>query len=71
MGLILCDEHRAGVARYALEGLPNKILAARYRTALPSEEALATELERTRKMLEARPPRLAGKPRNRRESGRE
>lgn len=54
VGLILCAEHGAGVARYALEGLPNKILAARYRTALPSEETLAAELERTRKMLEGR-----------------
>jgi hypothetical protein len=54
VGLILCAEHGAGVARYALEGLPNKVLAARYRTALPSEETLAAELERTRKMLEGR-----------------
>jgi predicted nuclease of restriction endonuclease-like (RecB) superfamily len=54
VGLILCAEHRAGVAKYALEGLPNKVLAARYRTALPSEETLAAELERTRKVLEER-----------------
>ena len=45
VGLILCAEHRAGVARYALEGLPNKVLAAQYRTALPSEKTLAAELE--------------------------
>ena len=54
VGLILCAEHRAGVAKYALEGLPNKVLAAEYRTALPSEETLASELERTRKLLEGR-----------------
>jgi hypothetical protein len=54
VGLILCAEHRAGVARYALEGLTNKVLAAAYRTALPSEEALAAELERTRRALERR-----------------
>jgi predicted nuclease of restriction endonuclease-like (RecB) superfamily len=54
VGLILCAEHRAGVARYALEGLPNKILAAEYRTVLPAEETLAAELKRTRKMLEDR-----------------
>ena len=47
-------EHGAGMAKYALEGLPNKVLAARYRTALPSEETLAAELQRTRKMLESR-----------------
>ena len=39
VGLILCTEHRAGVARYALEGLTNKILAAEYRMTLPSEES--------------------------------
>ena len=54
VGLILCAEHRAGVAKYALEGLPNKVLAAQYRTTLPSEKTLAAELERTRKMLESR-----------------
>jgi len=54
VGLILCAKHRAGVARYALEGLSSKILAAEYRTVLPSEETLAAELERTRKALEGR-----------------
>jgi predicted nuclease of restriction endonuclease-like (RecB) superfamily len=54
VGLILCAEHRSGVAKYALEGLPNKVLAAEYRTTLPSEDTLASELLRTRKMLEAR-----------------
>jgi predicted nuclease of restriction endonuclease-like (RecB) superfamily len=54
VGLILCAEHRAGVARYALEGLSNKILATEYRTALPAEEILAAELKRTRKILEER-----------------
>jgi predicted nuclease of restriction endonuclease-like (RecB) superfamily len=69
VGLILCAEHRAGVARYALEGLPNKILAAQYRTTLPSEETLATELERTRKMLEGRGGRTPGKRRDRKGPG--
>ena len=54
VGLILCAEHRAGVARYALEGLTRKVLAAEYRTALPSEKTLAKELEKTRKALERR-----------------
>jgi len=54
VGLILCAKHRAGVARYALEGLSSKVLAAEYRTALPREETLAAELERTRKALEQR-----------------
>ena len=56
VGLILCTQKDTAVARYALEGLPNKVLAAEYRTTLPDEKTLATELERTRKMLEERKP---------------
>jgi predicted nuclease of restriction endonuclease-like (RecB) superfamily len=52
IGLILCTERDATVARYALEGLPNKVLAAEYRMALPDEKMLAEELRRTRRMLE-------------------
>ncbi len=66
VGLILCAEHQSGVARYALEGLPNKILAAEYRMTLPSEEILAAELARSRKMLEERSDRAPGKRKNRR-----
>jgi predicted nuclease of restriction endonuclease-like (RecB) superfamily len=54
VGLILCTEKDASVVRYALEGLPNKVLAAEYRMALPDEKILAAELERTRSMLEGR-----------------
>ena len=61
VGLILCARHRSGVARYALEGLPNKILAAEYRMTLPSEEALAAELTRSREMLEGRGNKPIGK----------
>jgi predicted nuclease of restriction endonuclease-like (RecB) superfamily len=52
VGLILCAEKDAAVAHYALEGLPNKVLAAEYRTTLPDEETIAAEVEHTRKMLE-------------------
>lgn len=62
VGLILCAEKDAAVARYALEGLPNKILAAEYRTALPEEKVLIEEIEKTRQRLEARP---QGRPRRR------
>jgi hypothetical protein len=41
------------VARYALEGLPNKVLAAEYRLALPKERALVEEIEKTRRQLES------------------
>ncbi|MCE8423411.1 MAG: DUF1016 family protein [Candidatus Methanoperedens sp.] len=56
VGLILCAEKDAAVARYALEGLQNKVLAAEYRMALPDENVLAAELEHTRRMLEGRQP---------------
>jgi predicted nuclease of restriction endonuclease-like (RecB) superfamily len=54
VGLILCSRKDETVARYSLEGLANKILAAEYRMVLPDEKKLAAELEKTRKMLEVR-----------------
>lgn len=54
VGLILCAEKDAAVAKYSLEGLPNKVLASEYRLVLPDEKILAAELEKTRKQLEAR-----------------
>jgi hypothetical protein len=54
VGLILCTRKDAALAHYALEGLPNKVLAAEYRTTLPDERVLAEELERKRRLLESR-----------------
>jgi predicted nuclease of restriction endonuclease-like (RecB) superfamily len=54
VGLILCTGKGAALARYALEGLPNKIMAAEYLTALPPHELLEAELERTRRILSHR-----------------
>lgn len=51
VGLILCAQKNETVARYALEGLPNKILASEYKTALPDERKLAEELKRTQRQL--------------------
>ncbi len=51
VGLILCAQKDSAVARYALEGLPNKVLAAEYRMALPDEQMLAAEVGRTRRLL--------------------
>jgi len=42
------------VAKYALEGLPNKVLATEYKLTLPDEKLLAKEVEKTRKLLEKR-----------------
>jgi hypothetical protein len=54
VGLILCTERGESLARYALEGLPNKMLIREYQTALPSEELLAAEIRQARKQLESR-----------------
>lgn len=51
VGLILCSYKDLAVVKYALEGLPNKVMAAEYRTALPDEEQLAKEIEITRRRL--------------------
>jgi len=54
VGLILCAQAEAAVARYSLDGLPSKVLAAEYRTALPDEKLLADEIDKTRRALESR-----------------
>jgi predicted nuclease of restriction endonuclease-like (RecB) superfamily len=54
VGLILCADKGHALARYALDGLPNKIMAANYKTVLPDAEVLQEELEKTRLMLESR-----------------
>jgi predicted nuclease of restriction endonuclease-like (RecB) superfamily len=54
VGLILCASKGAGMAHYALDNLPNKVLAAEYQTVLPDEQRLAEELGRTQRELERR-----------------
>jgi predicted nuclease of restriction endonuclease-like (RecB) superfamily len=51
VGLILCAEKDSAVAKYALEGLPNKVLASEYKLALPDEKILRDELKKTQKLL--------------------
>ena len=53
VGLILCAAKDSAVARYALDGLPNKVLAAEYRMALPDERLLAQEVGGTRQQIVA------------------
>lgn len=52
VGLILCAGKDDVLARYAMEGLHNKMLVREYLTALPKESALAAEVARTRVVLE-------------------
>ncbi|MEI6148726.1 MAG: PDDEXK nuclease domain-containing protein [bacterium] len=54
VGLILCTHKDESLAHYALEGLPNKVLTAEYRTTLPEESVIAAELDHTRRLLEVR-----------------
>ncbi len=54
VGLILCAEKDHAVAKYALDGLPNKVLATEYRTTLPRERLLVEEIQKTRRQLETR-----------------
>lgn len=54
VGLILCADKGHALARYALDGLPTKVMAANYRTVLPDAELLQKELENTRRLLESR-----------------
>jgi len=54
VGLILCAAKDAAVAHYALDNLPNKVLAAEYKMQLPDTRTLAAEVSKTRRALEIR-----------------
>jgi predicted nuclease of restriction endonuclease-like (RecB) superfamily len=54
VGLILCAQKDEALARYALERLPNKVMASEYRTVLPDEKDIATEIKRTQALLQDR-----------------
>ena len=62
VGLILCSQKDEAVARYALDGLPNKVMAAEYKTALPDEATLAAEIDRTRQVINLRTEIKSGAP---------
>ena len=61
VGMILCSQKDEAVARYALEGLPNKVMAAEYQTTLPDEQRLAAEVVRARQALRASTGAVAAK----------
>lgn len=54
VGLVLCAEKDDAVAKYSLEGLPNKILAREYKLILPDEKRLAAEIDKAREFLQGR-----------------
>lgn len=54
VGIILCSQKGQAQAHYALEGLPDKVVAARYQTLLPSAEQLTQELRKASVQLAQR-----------------
>lgn len=54
VGLILYAEKGAGEAYYALNGLPNTVMASEYKVQLPDEKLLADELVRSQNLLDTR-----------------
>jgi predicted nuclease of restriction endonuclease-like (RecB) superfamily len=70
VGLILCAEKDGAVARYSLEGLPNKVLAAEYRMTLPEEHLFVEEIKNTRNQIELRRELEAIRPKGRKKARR-
>ena len=56
LGLILCSERNAAVAKYSLLADTPQLFASKYRFVLPSEAELQAELERDRALIEANQP---------------
>ncbi len=54
IGLILCSKKNEAVARYSVLSEGRQIFAARYMKVLPSEAHLAREIERERRLVDAR-----------------
>lgn len=57
VGVILCTSKDESVARYALEGLSSKVMAAEYRTKLPDERVLEDLMAQARREVERRSPK--------------
>lgn len=53
LGLILCSERNAAVAKYSLLADKQQLFASKYQALIPTEAELQAELERDRAMLEA------------------
>lgn len=53
LGLILCSERNAAVAKYSLLAENAQLFASKYQLLMPSEDELRAELERDRALLES------------------
>lgn len=54
IGLILCSRKNEAIAKYSVLSEGKQIFASKYVQVLPTEEALRLELERERRLIEAR-----------------
>ena len=52
LGLILCSERNAAVAKYSLLADNSNLFASKYQLLMPTEDELRKELERDRALLE-------------------
>jgi hypothetical protein len=52
LGLILCSERNAAVAKYSLLADKAQLFASKYQAVMPTEAELQAELERDRALLE-------------------
>lgn len=66
VGLILCAAKSEQVAEYALAGIRNRVLAARYQTELPDPVTLARMLAAARQRIEEQRARRTALPRPKR-----
>jgi hypothetical protein len=53
LGLILCSERNAAVAKYSLLADNAQLFASKYQMLMPTEDELRAELERDRALLES------------------
>jgi predicted nuclease of restriction endonuclease-like (RecB) superfamily len=56
LGLILCSERNAAVAKYSLLADKSQLFASKYQALMPTEAELQAELERDRALLEMNQP---------------
>ena len=61
VGLILCAEKGNAEVHYALDNLPNKVLAAEYQMVLPEEGLIVNALKRSGTQLMRRNKREQGR----------
>lgn len=55
IGLILCSKKNGAIAKYSVLSEASKIFAASYVKVLPTEQELSREVERGRRLIDARP----------------